>query len=143
VRKVLNIDAKFLPARRRLEAVYAQMGRHNEAVTEREKALILAGVPAELAASVEEDFFKSGYKGVLQSWLQGLTELSKHSYVSPYVMAELYVRIGDKEKAINSLEKAYEDHDSGLVSLGVDPMFDPIRTDPRFREILRRMKLPV
>jgi len=141
LRKVVSIDGKFLPARRALEAVYAQMGKHNEAITEREKALILAGGP-ELAASIEEDFIKSGYKGVLQSWLEGLTELSKHAYVSSYVIAEYYMRIGDKEKAINLLEKAYEDHDSGLVSLGVDPVFDPVRADPRFREILRRMKLP-
>jgi eukaryotic-like serine/threonine-protein kinase len=138
--KVLDIDSRFAPARRNLEEVYAQMGRQKEAVAEREKALSLSGSP-ELAASVEEDFAKSGYRGVLQSWLQGLTEISKHEYVSSYSMAEAYMRIGDKEKAVNLLEKAYEEHDSGLVSLGVEPMFDPIRSDIRFQEILRRMRL--
>jgi len=142
LQNVLNIDAKFAPPRRVLEAVYTRMGKHHEALTEREKLLILSGGP-ELATSIEEEFLKSGYRGVLQSWLEGLTELSKHAYVSSYTLAEAYMRLGDKEKAINSLEKAYKDHDSGLVSLGVDPMFDPVRADPRFREILRRMKLPV
>jgi eukaryotic-like serine/threonine-protein kinase len=140
LRKVLDIDPKFSPARRILEEVYAHMGKHKEAVAEREKALSLSGGP-ELAASIEEDFIKSGYKGVLQSWLEGLTELSKHSYVSSYSIAESYMRMDQKQKAFEWLEKAYEEHDSGLVSLAVEPMFENIRPDPRFKEILRRMKL--
>jgi serine/threonine-protein kinase len=139
--KVLDIDPKFSPARRIIEEVYAHMGKHKEAVAEREKALSLSGGP-ELAASIEEDFNKSGYKGVLQSWLEGLTELSKHSYVSSYSIAESYMRVGEKQKAFEWLEKAYEEHDSGLVSVVVEPMFEPIRSDPRFKEIVRRMKLP-
>jgi eukaryotic-like serine/threonine-protein kinase len=140
LRKVLDIDPKFSPARRILEEVYAHMGKHKEAVAEREKALSLSGGP-ELAASIEEDFTKSGYKGVLQSWLEGLTELSKHSYVSSYSIAESYMRMDQKQKAFEWLEKAYEEHDSGLVSLAVEPMFENIRPDPRFKEIIRRMKL--
>ena len=138
--KVLDIDPRFAPARRFLEEVYAQTGNQREAVAEREKVLSLSGSP-ELAASLEEDFAKSGYRGVLQSWLGGLTEISKHEYVSSYSIAEAYMRMGEKDKAIEWLEKAYEEHDSGLVSLGVEPMFDPIRSDTRFREIVRRMKL--
>jgi len=140
LRKVLEIDPKFSPARRTLEEVYAHIGKHKEAVAEREKALSLSGGP-ELAASIEEDFTKSGYKGVLQSWLEGLTELSKHSYVSSYSIAESYMRMDEKQKAFEWLEKAYEEHDSGLVSLAVEPMFETIRPDPRFKEIVRRMKL--
>lgn len=140
LRKVLDIDPKFSPARRILEEVYAHMGKQKEAVAEREKALSLSGGP-ELAASIEEDFAKSGYKGVLQGWLEGLTEISKHSYVSPYSIAESYMRMGEKQKAFEWLEKAYEEHDSGLVSLTVEPMFESIRSDPRFKEIVRRMKL--
>jgi serine/threonine protein kinase/Tfp pilus assembly protein PilF len=140
LRKVLDIDPKFSPARRILEEVYAHMGKHKEAVAEREKALSLSGGP-ELAASIEEDFTKSGYKGVLQSWLDGLTELSKHSYVSSYSIAESYMRMDEKQKAFEWLEKAFEEHDSGLVSVAVEPMFESIRSDPRFKEIVRRMKL--
>jgi len=139
--KVLEIDPKFSPARRILEEVYARMGKQKEAVAEREKALSLSGGP-ELAASIEEDFNKFGYKGVLQSWLEGLTELSKHSYVSSYSIAESYMRVGERQKAFEWLEKAYEEHDSGLVSVAVEPMFEPIRTDPRFKDIVRRLKLP-
>jgi len=71
-----------------------------------------------------------------------LTELSKHSYVSSYSIAESYMRVGEKQKAFEWLDKAYEEHDSGLVSAAVEPMFEPIRTDPRFKDIVKRMKLP-
>jgi serine/threonine-protein kinase len=141
LRKVLEINPKFSPARRILEEVYAHMGKYKEAVGEREKFLSLSGGP-ELAASIEEDFNRSGYKGVLQSWLDGLTELSKHSYVSSYSIAESYMRVGEKQKAFEWLDKAYEEHDSGLVSIAVEPTFEPIRTDPRFKDIVKRMKLP-
>jgi serine/threonine-protein kinase len=140
LRKVLDIDAKFTPARRMLEEVYAQSGRQKEAVEEREKVVSLSGSP-ELAASIAEDFSKSGYKGVQQSWLDGLTEISKHGYVSSYSIAEGYMRLGQKNKAFEWLEKAYQEHDSGLVSIAVEPMFDPVRSDPRFKDIVRRMKL--
>ena len=140
LRKVLDIDAKFAPARRMLEEVYAEMGKQKEAVAEREKILSLSGSP-ELAASIEEDFSRAGYKGVLQSWLDGLTEISKHGYISSYSIAQAYMRMGAQEKTFGWLEKAYEEHDSGLVSLAVEPMFDAVRSDPRFRDILRRMKL--
>src|SRR5713226_1139019 len=140
LRRVLDIDAKFTPARRMLEEVYAQSGKYKEAVEEREKVLSLTGSP-ELAASIAEDLSKYGYKGVQQSWLDGLAEISKHGYVSPFSIAEGYMRLGQREKALEWLEKAYEEHDSGLVSIGVEPMFDSIRSEPRFKEIVRRMKL--
>jgi len=137
---VLDIDQKFSLARRALVEVYAQMGKPREAVAEREKLLSLTGYP-EFAASIEEDFARAGYLGVLQSWLDGLTEISKHGYVSPYSIAEAHMRMGEKEKAFDWLEKAYEEHDSELVSVAVEPMFDRAKSDPRYRDILRRMKL--
>ena len=140
LRKALDIDPKFAPARRLLESVYAQMGKHKEAVAEREKMLSLFG-GSELAASVEEDFAKSGYRGVLQSWIDGLTEVSKHEHVPSYSIGEAYMRMGEKEKAIKWLQDAYDNHDSELVSLGVEPVFNPIRSDARFKELLRHMKL--
>jgi serine/threonine protein kinase/Tfp pilus assembly protein PilF len=140
LRSVLDIDAKFAPARRILEEVYAQMGKQKEAVSEREKILSLSGSP-ELAASIEEDFAKSGYKGVLGSWLEGLTEISKYGYVSPYSIAQAYARMGEKEKTFEWLRKAFEEHDSGLVSVAVEPIFEPVRSDPRFKDLLKRMKL--
>jgi eukaryotic-like serine/threonine-protein kinase len=140
LRRVLELDPNFSPARRTLEAVFAQMGRHTEAVAEREKFVSLLGSP-ELAASIEEDFSKSGYNGVLRSWLDGMTELSKHSYVSSFEIAVIHARLGEKEQTLTWLEKAYDEHDSGLVSLGVDPLFNSVRADARFHALLKRLGL--
>ena len=140
LRKVLDIDQKFAPAQRILEGVYSQMGDEKGAVAEREKIVSLSGSP-ELAASIEAVYSKSGYNGVLQGWLAGMMEISKYSYVSPYDIAQIYARMGDREKTLTWLEKAYGQHDSGLVSVAVDPLFDSVRSDPRFRDLLRRLKL--
>jgi eukaryotic-like serine/threonine-protein kinase len=138
--KVLEIDQKFAPARRILEVVYSRMGKEREAVAERERFISLSGSP-ELATSIEEDFAKSGYKGVLQSSLDGMTELSKHGYVSSYDIAQIYARMGEKDLTLTWLEKAYDEHDSGLVSLGVDPLYSSVRSDARFRALLKRLRL--
>jgi len=140
LRKVLDIDPKLAPARTILEGVYAQMGKQKEAVEEREKMISLSGGP-ELAAAIEQEYATSGYRGVLQSSLKGLTEMSRHEYVSPYIIAQAYMRTGDQEKALEWLQKAYREHDSGLVSVAVEPMFDPLRSDARFQELLAQMKL--
>lgn len=140
LRNVLEIDQKFAPARRILEGVYSQMGKQKEAVAEREKFVSLSGSP-ELAASIEEDFSKSGYNGVLQSWLDGMTEISKHGYVSSYDIAEIYSRMGQKDQTLAWLEKAYEEHDSGLVSVAVDPIFNPLHAEVRFRALVKRLGL--
>ena len=51
------------------------------------------------------------------------------------------MRMGEKEKSFEWLQKAYEEHDSGLVSVAVEPMFETVRSDPRFKDLLRRLKL--
>ncbi|HKS75557.1 MAG TPA: protein kinase [Terriglobales bacterium] len=138
--RTLDLDPKFSLARRLLEQVYAQMGKQSEAVAEREKLLSLSG-GAELATTIEEDFQKRGYMGVLQSWLDGLTEISKHSYVSPYSIAQAYARLGKKEAALTWLERAFAEHDSGMVSVAIDPIFSAMRNEARFKQLVKRMNL--
>jgi hypothetical protein len=62
-------------------------------------------------------------------------------YVSPGELAALYAALGDKDAAFASLDKAYAEHDLQLQFLKVDPSFDPIRDDPRYQELLRKVGL--
>jgi tetratricopeptide (TPR) repeat protein len=60
-------------------------------------------------------------------------------YVSPGELAVLFIALGEPEQAFKSLEKAYADHDLQLQFLGIDPTFDPLRSDPRFQELIRKV----
>ena len=71
--------------------------------------------------------------------LDQLNELSKKRYVSAMNSARIWAALGDKDEAFRSLETAYEQHTIGLAA--VDPVFDPLRSDPRFAELLRKMNL--
>ena len=63
-------------------------------------------------------------------------------YVSPAELAILYVGLGDKEGAFQTLERAYAAHDIQLQALNVDPHYDALRSDPRFQDLVRRVGLP-
>jgi len=61
--------------------------------------------------------------------------------VSPTLFARHYARLGEKDQAFEWLEKAYQEHEGGLIFLKVDQWADPLRDDPRFHDLLRRMNL--
>ena len=74
--------------------------------------------------------------------LAELIERLKTEYVNPYDIAFVYAGLGEKEKAVAWLEKAFQERTIAIVSLKVDPYWDSLRTDPRFADLLRRVGLP-
>ncbi len=141
LQKTLDMDPKFVPAQHAIEEAYAQNGMYKEAVAEQQKVLTLSGNP-DLAAAIGEDYRNSGYSGVLQSWLEGLKEVSKRGYVSPYNMAQIHARLEQENEAMTWLERAYDERDSNLTYMKVEPAFDGIRSDPRFQQLLQRLVMP-
>jgi hypothetical protein len=84
----------------------------------------------------------TGKRAEAQKVLDKLNELSKQKYVSAVFMAKIYSGLRDKDRAFQWLEKAYEDR--SIVSVGfikTNPMFDPVRSDPRYVDLLRRTNL--
>ncbi len=75
--------------------------------------------------------------------LDKLNELSKQRYVPTYSMVMIYAGLGEKDKAFEWLEKSYEDRslETAFCSIKVEPALDPLRSDPRFQDLLRRMNL--
>src|SRR5205085_2189901 len=63
-------------------------------------------------------------------------------YASPYFVAIVYTGLGDRERAFDSLERAYQDRHPGMILLKYDPRFDPLRGDPRFTKLIRRIEQP-
>jgi tetratricopeptide (TPR) repeat protein len=139
--KTLDMDPKFVPAQHALEAAYAQNGMYREAIAQRQKVLTLSGNP-DLAAAIGEDFQQSGYPGVMRSWLEGLQEVSKRGYVSAYTIAQIHARLGEKSHALESLDQAFNQRDSNLTYIKVEPAFDDMRSDPKFQQLLQRLGMP-
>ncbi len=67
-------------------------------------------------------------------------ERAKREYVSPDVFAIMYAHLGEKDEAFEQLEKSFEEGED-MSDLKVGPMWDPLRDDPRFQDLLRRMNL--
>ena len=84
----------------------------------------------------------AGRKRESQKFLRELKEIARHRYVSPNLFVNAYLGAGDRDQALTWLEKAYADHDALLVWLKVGPGLDPLRAEPRFQAVLRRMNFP-
>jgi TolB-like protein/Tfp pilus assembly protein PilF len=84
----------------------------------------------------------AGYRGEALKILEQLQELSKQQYVSQYGVGRIYVALGQTEEAFRWLETAYEQRANWMVYLKVDPVFDDLRSDPRFQDLMRRMNFP-
>jgi len=84
----------------------------------------------------------SGNREKARQALSDVLELSKRRYVSPFATAVIYTGLGDKERALEWLERALDDRSLEMIFLKVDPRFDRLHADPRFANLLRRMGLP-
>ncbi|MEE8200993.1 MAG: hypothetical protein V3R29_07465 [Candidatus Acidoferrales bacterium] len=82
----------------------------------------------------------AGKRSEARKILEELKEGSKRENVSPYYIAGMHAGLGEKEQALEWLEKAYEERE--VAGAKVDPWFDPLRSDPRFHSLLRRMNFP-
>lgn len=126
---------------------YAETGRQTEAVQELEGDLALKGAP-EIAAAVRRGFASAGYKGAMRAYASAIEAMQRANQgFFPENLATAYAVLGDKDRAFYWLEQAYQQRekvslDWGLMILKQDRMLDPLRSDPRFKELLRRAGLP-
>jgi tetratricopeptide (TPR) repeat protein/TolB-like protein len=139
-KKTIELDPSFFAAQRYLGLSYSQMGMHKEAVAEFEKAINASGDSALMKAEYASALALSGDTNKAQAQLNSLLETSKQKYVSAYHIAAIYVGLKDKDQAFNWLNKALQDRADWMVNLKVDPRFESLRSDPRFGELLGRMK---
>ena len=114
---------------------------YKEAIAEWKKAFLLDG-DARTADLIGKAYSVSGYKGAMRAWLDDLIRQSTHHYVAPLDIATLYLRLGENEHALEWLEKGYQARDATMVDIATEPAFDPVRSDRRFIDLLRRVGLP-
>jgi tetratricopeptide (TPR) repeat protein len=139
LRHTLTLDDNFYYAHWNLgEALYYK-GDIAGAITEFEKARELDHDPEALAL-LGRAFAESGKREQALKILDELKEIGRHSYVSPRLFALVHLGLGDKTKAIEDLEMAYQTHaNNDLTWIKVDPRMDPLRNDPRFQQLVARV----
>jgi TolB-like protein len=139
-RAALEIEPDFQLAYERLARAYETKGQYQEAAASYQTYLILGGASEEEVAGLS-NAATSGAEGYWQWRLDYSRERAKEQYVEPYEFAQIHAQLGEKDQAFEWLEKAYEARSGRLTFLGVSPKFDPLRDDPRFHDLLRRMNL--
>jgi TolB-like protein/Tfp pilus assembly protein PilF len=141
LKRAIELEPAYGMAHATLAIVYAQKGLRSEALAEARTAqevdhspLVLAMAGGAIAAA--GDF--AGARKVLEQ----VKEITKTRYVCPYEVGVIYAHLGEKNEAFRSLEKAFEVRSQCLPFLKVDPQLDPIRSDPRYADLVRRLAFP-
>jgi len=125
-----------------LARVYEQQGKLEEAAQESLKADDLFGTDPKKIAQLKEAMAKSGAQGYWRRTLENYRESAKSRYVPSVLVAEACVRVGDKDSAFEWLERGFEERDDLMIDLKVEPVFDGLRSDPRFQDLIRRVGIP-
>jgi hypothetical protein len=84
---------------------------------------------------------RSGNQTKAKLAVEQLQRLGRYRELDPLSFAVAYIGMGESDKALLGLEKAYREHSSSFTALKVDPIYDPLRGEPRFQELVRRIGL--
>ena len=130
-----------------LSANYTKKGMKKEAVQELAQSYVLFG-ESKAAANIEHAYGVAGYRGAIRQWAKEVEHVqATHQAFLPGTMATAYAILGDNDRAFYWLEQAYEHRemvsiDGGVYFLPSEPAYDPLRSDPRYKDLLRRIGLP-
>ena len=140
--EMLELAPDFVWGHFELALVYEQQGKLLEAAQESLKADELFGMDPKKITQLKEALSKSGAQGYWRRTLENYKESAKSSYVPSVMVAQACVRVGDKECAFEWLERGFQERDDLMIDLKVDPVFDGLRSDPRFQDLIRRVGIP-
>jgi tetratricopeptide (TPR) repeat protein len=138
--KTLEMDPTFSSTYLYLGSVYLQESRYEDALAAFQKEKEYArGWGTRVDAWIGVAYMKLGQREKTQEILDELIKRSEQTYVRRTSIAILYFALGEDDLGFQWLEKAYEEYDSFLRLIRSEPIFDRVRSDPRFREIVRKM----
>jgi len=141
LRQTLELDPNFWAAYWDLGECELALGRYTEAIADLQKAVNLSGGNTGVVAMLGYAYGAVGDRAKAQHMLQQLKKMAQSRYVSPADVAMVEFGLGNKDHGFAWLQKAYQDHSRFLVTLKTEASLDPLRSDPRFVDLLRRMKL--
>jgi TolB-like protein/Tfp pilus assembly protein PilF len=140
--KSLEMEPDFVDAHVGLGWVYQEKKMYPKAIAELETAADLSKRHDLVVASLGNVLGESGRTRDAMKVLEEMKHKSEHRYVSPCLIALVQIGLGERDKAIASLEQGYTDRDQWMLYLKVDPHMDTLRQDPRFKDLLRRVGIP-
>jgi TolB-like protein/Flp pilus assembly protein TadD len=140
-KKIIDFDPNFGITYLWLGEVFEQQGMLDQAIPHLEKGVSLSGGGSYALGKLGHGYAVAGRKKDAQRILQQLQELSHRKYVSSYDAAMIYVGSGDHDQAFVWLNRAVAERSLWLGYIKVEPQFDPLRSDPRFRDLLSRVGL--
>jgi TolB-like protein/DNA-binding winged helix-turn-helix (wHTH) protein/Flp pilus assembly protein TadD len=138
----VDLDPNFAAAHLVLGESYVQQGKRKKGLDQLQKAADLSGDSPLYMAQVGVSLGLAGEKKEALRVIRELQDISGKRYVSPYGVAQIYATLNDKEQTYKWLETAYRDRAVWMSYLAVDPVFDSIRSEDRFRDLLQRVGLP-
>jgi eukaryotic-like serine/threonine-protein kinase len=140
--KTLKMEQHFGPAYAFICEAYLKKGMYEKAILAAQEPVKFAPGTSVYLTILGSAYATSGKKGEAGNVLAELKELSKRQYVQPSYIALLYSGLGDKDQALDWLERARDERDDRLIFVITDPLIDNIRSDTRFGELTRRIGLP-
>ncbi len=143
-KKVIDMDPAFASVHGDLAGAYLDMGKYDLWLQEYETGYQLSHQPEYEAMfkQVGKVYARSGPQPALREWAKQEVELSKRRYEDPALIGFIYATAGDKDQAFEWLEKGFKEKSDAIQYLKTSPMLDPIRSDPRYTNLLKRMGLP-
>jgi tetratricopeptide (TPR) repeat protein len=133
------MDSNKPAARGGIGWAYEQKGMYQEAIEIYSSNIERFGENPALLSLLGRAYAGAGQKEKAQNIIRDLNERASKGYISPYMLALIYARLGDKDQTMMWLEKAYENRDDWMIWIKVDPVLDNVRSDHRFVELLRKM----
>ena len=138
-KQALELDPNFTLAHFDLALSYSALGRHEDAISEMQKARERG---SDYLAGLGYVYAMAGRRAEALKTLDDLKRLAEKQYVPPYHFGWVYTGLGDKDKAIALLQKTYDEHTQHVIDFKTVPLFDGLRTDPRFQELVQKVGLP-
>jgi len=142
VQRTLELDPNFAPGHELLASVYEQQGDFQSDITELKKASTLSKDNPTSLAHLGRAYALSGNQDEARKIAEQLKQTARQHYVPAWDMAVLFAAMGDADTAFRWLEESYTKRESQMPFLKVDYRIDPLRPDPRFQNMLRRVRLP-
>ena len=140
--KEVDLEPNFPWGHFNLAQVYEHEGRTEDVAREFLRADELLGTDLKELEKLRRAMAKDGAKGYWRRKLENYRESAKSGYAPPGLTAMACVRIGDKQCAFEWLEKGFQERDDLMINLKVEPVFDGLRADPRFQDLVRSVGIP-